>query len=611
MERSELEAYLQNLQYFPTKGSLLEFARRYNVPVNARTQREEIVRLCVRMIYDIPTGFAGLRAAEKEPLPAHPLGAETRKVLEDFFTGTKTGEYVDGLDIRKITNSLLESILRCHEVALMLAQVRHGGRDLFTQALEACESPIETHGRLLCNLIDFSRLEAGKLKLTRVPFCLRDSLGDALKRMAPLAHHKGVELCYEVKPDVPDTLVGDPVRLQQIVTNLVDNAIKFTEQGEVVVEVQRSTFNVQDQVSNPQTLNLEPGTLNLHFAVRDTGVGIAKEKQRALSRIFSQTDNARKPSTAGFGLAIASRLVELMGGQMEVRSEVGTGSTFSFTVRLQAEQPTAAPPDTRLVALQGRRVLVVDDNATHRRILQELLSSWGLRPQPAASGREALSWLYKAQGTGASFSLVLIDGHLSDVDGFALLRLQHLKEDPALVSPLVMMLASTEPAKEAERCRELEAAASLSKPIKPSELLGVLVEVLNTQAAPAEEEILDRSVLLSLVADDVDLLRELIPLFWQECPQLLFDLQHALLTEDLQSLRVATHTLKGMVSCFAAPRVSQALAVIEQWGQQGNFVHAREAVTGLIKELSSLKPILARLAQELTSALPSDDTQEL
>jgi signal transduction histidine kinase len=247
LERSELEAYLQNTTYFPTKTSLLEFARRYNVPVNARTQREEIIRLCLRMIHDIPAGFAGLRAAEKEPLTHPPGNVETRKVLEDFFTSTKSEGQLESTTIKKITGGLLDSILHCHEATVLLAQVRRADASLFSQVLETCEGPIETHMRLLRNLLDFSRLGTGKVQLVSVPFHLRRCLAELMQDMAALAQQKDLELCYEIKPDVPDTLVGDQGRLRQVLSNLIENAIKFTEHGEVVVEVKSQKSKVKSQ----------------------------------------------------------------------------------------------------------------------------------------------------------------------------------------------------------------------------------------------------------------------------------------------------------------------------------------------------------------------------
>jgi CheY-like chemotaxis protein len=603
MERAELEAYLQSTEHFPTKTSLLEFARRYNVPVNARTQREEIVRLCLRMIYDIPASFAGLRAAERAPTTTRSPSGETRKVLEDFFVGTKPGERVDDQDIKKISTGLLESILHCHEAGLLLTHVRGADADLFLQALETCESPIETHVRFLSNLVDFAKLEAGKHEFARTPFRLRDCIGEALKRLAFSAHQKNVELCYSVQADTPECVVGDPTRLQQVLINLVDNAIKFTEHGEILVEVKR-----RDLERGATTSKTEPhehgSTSLLQFSVRDTGVGIARAQLHALTQLFSTEHTGEKPPLGGLGLMISHRLVELMGGRMEVVSTANEGSVCSFSVRLQNGKSNVGGAPGNLAALRERRILVVDDNATHRRILQELLLSWGAQPQLTSSGREALSLLYK-QPDDDRFAAIVIDGQLADMEGFASIRRQHFAEDPTLVSPMIMMLATVDPAKEMARYRELSVAAFLNKPITPAELLQSLLESLVSGAVLSEEDAIDRATLWSLVAGDAALLRELIRLFDLDCPRWVFALQHAVLTENRQGVVTAAHALKGAISSFAARGVLRVLAVVENFGGQGDFAHAPEAMVQLMTELSRLKLALARVEQELseTSAL--------
>jgi signal transduction histidine kinase/CheY-like chemotaxis protein len=595
MERGELETYLQSTDYFPTKASLLEFARRYNVPVNARTQREEIVRLCVRMIYDIPASFAGLRAAERRPSTTRESGTETHKALADFFVTTKPEERPDGQSIKKISAGLLDSILHCHEAGLLLAQVRGADADMFLQALEICESPLETHVRFLGNLVDFARLEAGKYEFTRAPFRLRDCIGEALKRLAFSAHQKDIELCYAVQANVPEHVVGDPVRVQQVLVNLVDNAIKFTERGEVVVEVQREELD-GEKISLAAE-GQSPASFLLRFSVRDTGIGMAPLQLRALTQLFSSKNHDEKPMLGGLGLTISHRLVELMGGRMEISSDTRTGTNCSFSVRLHGDKSNAGGALANLAQLRGRRILVADDNVTHRHILQELLSSWGAQPALAASGREALTLLYK-QPDDDRFAALLIDGHLSDMEGFASIRRQHLAEDPTQVSPMILMLATVDPTQAIERCQELRVAAFLNKPITPAELLQSLLESLVPGATT--DDVIDRALLWSLVAGDTGLLRELIDLFDLDCPRWAFALQHAILTENRQEIVLAAHALKGAVGNFAARGVLRALAVVESFGGQGDFTHAREAMGQLTTELSRLKIALMHIEQELS-----------
>lgn len=596
MERGELETYLQSTEHFPTKASLLEFARRYNVPVNARTQREEIVRLCLRMIYDIPASFAGLRAAERPPTTVRESSTETRKALADFFVGAKPEDRPDGQSIKKISTGLLDSILHCHEAGLLLTQVRGADADMFLQALETCESPIETHVRFLSNLVDFARLEAGKYEFTRTPFRLRDCIGEALKRLAFSAHQKNVELCYSVQADVPEHVVGDPVQLQQVLINLVDNAIKFTDCGEVVVEIHKGDVEGERTPSSPG--KPDPTSFLVRFTVQDTGVGIARAQFQALTQLFSSGNQSERSVLGGLGLTISHRLVELMGGKIAIASETQVGTVCSFSARLHSDKSNAGDAITKLAELQGRRLLVADDNATHRRILHDLLVSWGAQPQFAASGREALALLYK-QSDVDRFAAIVIDGHLSDIEGFASIRRQHLAEDPSQVSPMIMLLATTDPTREMEHARELQVAAFLNKPITPAELLQALLESL--VPGPATEEVTDRAFLWSLVAGDASLLRELIGLFDLDCPRWAFALQHAILSENRQGVIAAAHALKGAVSNFAARGVLRALAVVESFGGQGDFTHARDAMTQLTVELSQLKAALTNVEQELST----------
>src|SRR5262249_10557778 len=238
-------------------------------------------------------------------------------------------------------------------------------------------------------VLDFSKVEAGKLELDNVTFNLRDRLGDTLNTLAPQAHQKGLELACHVAPEVPDGLVGDPIRLGQVIVNLVGNAVKFTERGEVVVDVQEQSR--------------EAGTLLLHFAIADTGIGISLENQQLIFDPFAQADGSttRKYAGTGLGLAIAKRLVEIMDGHVWVESAVGRGSTFHFTARFGIPKTTTTKPAAlEAVCMRGMAVLVVDDNATNRRILEEMLMHWQMRPTLVDNGAAALELLTKAALSG-------------------------------------------------------------------------------------------------------------------------------------------------------------------------------------------------------------------
>jgi PAS domain S-box-containing protein len=325
---------------------------------------------------------------------------------------------------------------------------------------------------IINDILDFSKIEAGRLDLDAVPFQLRDSLGDTMRTLALRAHKKGLELACHVLPDVPDGLVGDPNRLRQIIVNLVGNAIKFTDQGEVVVRVSRE----DDKAAQEPAVPLSPGYLvTLSFEIRDTGIGIAREKQEAIFAPFVQADGSttRKYGGTGLGLAIASRLVQLMGGRIGLQSEPGRGSIFRFTAQLGLHDH-APPVGPRPKDLEGVPVLVVDDNATNRRILEEMLGNWHMRPTAVASGAAALAELGRAAAAGRPYPLVLLDALMPEMDGFALA--EEIKRRPELAQTTLLMLSSAEGS--TARARELPIAACVMKPVKQSDLFDAVVTCL-------------------------------------------------------------------------------------------------------------------------------------
>ena len=346
------------------------------------------------------------------------------------------------------------------------------------------------------DILDFSKIEAGKLDLERAPFDLRESLGDTMKSLAVRAHAKGLELACQIRPDVPDRLMGDAGRLRQIVVNLVGNAVKFTEAGEVVLDVDRQSQSDEEVV--------------LHFTVSDTGIGIPEEKQAAIFEAFEQADSSttRRFGGTGLGLAISTRLVRAMNGRIWVESEVGRGSKFHFTARfgIPTGTPTVVSP-AKTAIIRGTRVLVVDDNATNRRILEEMLCNWGMRPVTAAGAGEALRLLREAQQAGDPYVLVLTDANMPDIDGFSLA--EQVKQDAQVGSTVIMMLTSGDRPGDISRCQQLGVAAYLLKPIKQSELFDAIALALGIsepedEAAetPAAEQASRLPALRILLAED-------------------------------------------------------------------------------------------------------------
>jgi PAS domain S-box-containing protein len=324
------------------------------------------------------------------------------------------------------------------------------------------------------DILDFSKIEAGRLDLEVVDFSLRDTIDDTVATLATRAHKKGLELAGDVAADVPDALSGDPHRLRQVVVNLLGNAIKFTECGEVVLRVE-SARGEWSECSNHDS----PVTTHLQFSVRDTGIGIAPAQRDKLFRAFSQADTSttRKYGGTGLGLAIAGRLVEMMGGRIWLESEEGRGSTFHFTARFRPASRTAprpAPADPQQV--RGMRVLVVDDNATNRRILREMLTNWGMRPTTVDGGRAALEALDEARAADEPFGLALLDAMMPEIDGFMLAeRIRQQTER----TPTLMMLSSADRREDAARCRNLGIAAYLTKPVRQSTLLDAIMTALD------------------------------------------------------------------------------------------------------------------------------------
>ncbi|MGE0679975.1 MAG: response regulator [Candidatus Binatia bacterium] len=590
---------------------------------------------------------------------------------------------------------------------------------------------------LLNDILDFSKIEAGKLDLDPIDFHLRDNLEMTVRTLAIRAHKKGLELACHIPASVPDALIGDPGRLRQVVINLLGNAIKFTEQGEVVMDVSIAKRTSDEIV--------------LHFTVTDTGIGIPPEKQQLIFQPFTQADNSttRQFGGTGLGLAISSQLVSMMEGQIWVESEVRKGSTFHFTARFGLHMGATPQPPFAQEGLRDLPVLVVDDNATNRRILEELLTHWGLHPIVADSGQAALATLQKAVENGGAFPLVLLDAHMPFMDGFTVA--ERIKQSPALAGATIMMLTSGGNPGDAARCRDLGITSYLTKPIKQSDLLNAIFSALHfsstaadavsltlqpstlknpltlplllvednvinqrlalrmlkkrgysvivanngqealaalaremfalilmdvhmpvmdgfaatsairqqeqstgghipivaitanamngdrerclaagmdaylskpfqaqqlcqvieslvssplpstqTEAnhAGAPEAVFDQWAVLERVEGDVELLREVVGLFFEEAPELLSAIREAIARRDSMKLEYAAHSLKGTVSNFGARAAREAALRLEVVGRSGDLTYAEPACAELEKEITSLTQALTNFREE-------------
>lgn len=318
---------------------------------------------------------------------------------------------------------------------------------------------------LINEILDFSKIEARRIEFESIDFSLRDKIGDTLETLALRAHEKGLELAYHVPGDVPDKLIGDPGKLRQIITNLVGNAIKFTDKGEVVVEA---------EIESKENKNVL-----LHFSVRDTGIGIPKDKHDEIFEPFSQGDDSttRRYGGTGLGLTISKTLIEMMNGRIWVESEADKGSTFHFTVGFQMqENQSDSIHKAGIEKLQGLTVLVVDDNATNRKILREVLNNWKMKPTVVDSGKAAIAEMERASKAGKAFRLVLLDAHMPEMDGFMLA--EHINSSFDMTGITILMLSSAGQYEDTARCRSVGISRYLVKPIKQSELLDAMLTVL-------------------------------------------------------------------------------------------------------------------------------------
>lgn len=314
------------------------------------------------------------------------------------------------------------------------------------------------------DILDISKVEAGHLTLESIDFNLSEIVEKVCEVMAVRAHEKGLELASHIAPDVPHDLVGDPLRLRQIIINLVGNALKFTEKGEVVVRIKR-----QDG---------EDGRVELLFSVTDTGIGIPPEKVNTIFEKFTQVDasTTRKYGGTGLGLTISKRLVEMMGGRIWIESKLGEGSTFYFTIRLMAQSEPRRETQPIVGDIRGLKTLVVDDNATNRLILREMLFGWGAIVTEADCGKSALFEIKHAKEHKAPFRLVLLDCRMPEMDGFEVF--EHIKNDKGLAGMTVMMLTSDNRDGHTLKAKELGITRYVVKPVRRSELWDAIASAI-------------------------------------------------------------------------------------------------------------------------------------
>jgi PAS domain S-box-containing protein len=337
--------------------------------------------------------------------------------------------------------------------------------------LETVKLSADSLLNVINDILDFSKIEAGKIDLESIEFDARECIETTLRTLVLRAEEKELELLCDIAPELPTIIRGDPTRLRQILFNLVGNAIKFTSEGQVAL-----TAEVEGQ---------EDGDCILHFTVADTGIGIPKDKQTVIFDSFAQADTSttREFGGTGLGLTITSRLVAMMGGKIWVNSEPGKGSEFHFTARVGLGGALASqlPVGLSEGMLRGARVLVVDDNQTNRRILDRLLTRWGMRVVCVESGLKALVELNSARASGNPYRLIVTDMHMPNMDGFSLV--EQIRATPELAAATIMMLSSAGRRGDMARCQKLGLSASLTKPVRQQELRDAITRALDRRRA--------------------------------------------------------------------------------------------------------------------------------
>jgi CheY-like chemotaxis protein len=463
------------------------------------------------------------------------------------------------------------------------------------QYLKTVKSAADNLLGIINDLLDFSKIEAGKLALDPAEFSLRATVEDTLRTLALRAHKKGLELVSHVQPDVPDALVGDAGRVRQVLLNLVGNAIKFTEHGEVVVRVETAGGSASD------------GQVRLWFAVSDTGIGIPYEKQETIFRAFEQEDTSttRKYGGTGLGLTIAARLVELMAGTITVESQPARGSTFAFTARferpphpaepLAAEAPSALEPSSISTPTTAPLlILVVEDNEFNVQLLEQLLHLRGHHVRLAKNGREALAMTEDRQ-----FDLLLLDVHMPELDGFQVVQAVREREETTGGHLPVIALTARSRKEDRDRCLAAGMDDYLSKPVRAADLWTAINRAVTARppAARLELRLLDPHVLLASCGGDARILERICQALRMKLPDQLAEVRDASRSMDKLRLREAAHRLSGMVAAFstAAGRVASEL---EDHAARGQLEEARR----LVEQLETMGHWLIHLVGGLSLA---------
>jgi signal transduction histidine kinase/CheY-like chemotaxis protein len=440
------------------------------------------------------------------------------------------------------------------------------------------------------DILDFSKMEAGKLALNPIAFNLQDCVGETMRALALRADQKGLKLIYRVSSDIPVYVTGDPGRIRQVLINLVGNAIKFTQQGEVVVRVQSASRGDHK--------------LELCFTVADTGIGIPADKHSLIFEAFAQADGSatRNFGGTGLGLAISSQLAGLMGGRIWVDSTVGKGSTFHFTtqVSVAAEQHASSVQTVHAETSRKLRILVAEDNPVNQKVVLRMLGKLGHLTTIAANGQEALAAL-----AAHSFDLVFMDIQMPEMDGLTATKyIRELEQQTGRHLPIVAMTAHAMKGDE-ELCLAAGMDGYVSKPVSGRQIEETIARVLKPKpgvrplptekVAPNGPVLWDPANALGRLDGDKQLLHEILQIFLEESPRQLADLKQAVTEANADLLEKTAHRLKGELSYLGMPTVSQKANQLEQMGRECDLNHSAEVFAEFETEVSAVSESMRRM----------------
>jgi signal transduction histidine kinase/CheY-like chemotaxis protein len=502
------------------------------------------------------------------------------RLLEDLRARSEDANRAKGEFLANISHEIRTPL---SAIIGMTRHMQDAGADM--AMLARIEQSADSLMAIISDILDFSKIESRKLTLEHEAFGLRETVTAAIDTLRIRAAEKRLALNLEVLPDVPDALVGDATRLRQVLLNLLGNAIKFTDKGEVRLRIGVASSLAEETC--------------LHFAVSDTGIGIPKDKQELIFDAFAQADggSSRRYGGTGLGLSISSRLVELMGGDIWVESEAGAGSAFRFTAKFRLHDgSTVAPrPQPRASEPPPRRdpmtVLVVEDEDVHRELVAAMLLGRGHRVITARNGREALVEMSRHK-----VDIILMDLQMPEMDGFqATITIREWERTAGGHVPIVALTASALEG-EPDRCMAAGMERLVTKPVA-RDLLFQLVEDLGAaaEAATVPPELAGRSAFLAGLGEDVALARKLVEIFIAQSPKLMTNIRTALDAADAEALRKAAHALKGTISNFPAGPARGAAARMEVFGFDGDFAAAKDLYPTLEQEVERLKTLLPAL----------------